>query len=103
MNAVGRGYAAGAGFTARAHDPDTGISVEVGPGGGLCDLVLDQRSLRLGTTGLAKAVLALVDTAAARANARVQRVVGDVSALGLGVEARMAESVEDTTPETWRV
>lgn len=90
-------------ITARAHDPDTGVSVEVGPGGGLHDLVLDQRSLRLGPTGLAKAVLSLVDTATARANARVRHAVGDVSALGLGVEERMAESVEDTTPETWRV
>ncbi|MFT7838951.1 YbaB/EbfC family DNA-binding protein [Saccharothrix sp. BKS2] len=90
-------------ITARAHDPDTGISVEVGPGGGLRDLVLDQRSLRLGQAGLARAVLALVDTATARANARVRRAVGEVDALGLGVAARMAESVEDTTPETWRV
>ncbi len=90
-------------ITANAHDPDTGIAVEVGPGGGLRDLVLDSRSLRLGPSGLAEAVLALVDTATARANARVQRAVGDVSALGLGVETRMAESVEDTTPETWRV
>jgi hypothetical protein len=90
-------------ITANAHDPDTGISVEVGPGGGLRDLVLDSRSLRLGQSGLARAILALVDTATARANARVQRAVGDVSALGLAVESRMAESVEDTTPETWRV
>ncbi|PRY44559.1 YbaB/EbfC family DNA-binding protein [Umezawaea tangerina] len=90
-------------ITANAHDPDTGISVEVGPGGGLLDLALDARSLRLGPSGLAKAVLGLVDTATARANARVGRAVGDVSALGLGVAERMAESVEDTTPETWRV
>jgi hypothetical protein len=90
-------------ITANAHDPDTGIAVEVGPGGGLTDLVLDSRSLRLGPSRLAEAVLALVDTATARANARVQRTVGDVSALGLGVETRMVESVEDTTPETWRV
>ena len=90
-------------ITANAHDPDTGISVEVGPGGGLHDLVLDSRSLRLGQSGLARAILALVDTATARANARVQRAVGDVSALGLTVETRMVESVEDTTPETWRV
>ncbi|WNV85860.1 YbaB/EbfC family DNA-binding protein [Umezawaea sp. Da 62-37] len=90
-------------ITANAHDPDTGVSVEVGPGGGLLDLALDARSLRLGPSGLAKAVLGLVDTATARANARVRRAVGDVSALGLGVAPRMAESVEDTTPETWRV
>ena len=90
-------------ITANAHDPDTGISVEVGPGGGLRDLVLDSRSLRLGQSGLARAILALVDTATARANARVQRAVGDVSGLGLAVQTRMAESVEDTTPETWRV
>ncbi|QFZ24719.1 YbaB/EbfC family DNA-binding protein [Saccharothrix syringae] len=90
-------------MTARAQDPDNGVSVEAGPGGGLRDLVLDRRSLRLGQAGLAKAVLALVDAATARANARVRHAVGDVSALGLGVEERMAESVEDTTPGTWRV
>lgn len=90
-------------ITAHAHDPDTGISVEVGPGGGLQDLTLDSRSLRLGRSDLAAAILALVDTATARANARAQRALGDVSALGLAVETRMAESVEDTTPETWRV
>ncbi|PSL52948.1 hypothetical protein B0I31_11039 [Saccharothrix carnea] len=90
-------------ITGNAHDPDTGIAVEVGPGGGLRDLVLDSRSLRLGQSGLARAILALVDTATARANARVQRAVGDVSALGLAVESRLEESVEDTTPETWRV
>ena len=64
-------------ITAHAHDPDTGISVEVGPGGGLRDLALDSRSLRLGQSGLARAILALVDTAAARANARARLVVGD--------------------------
>jgi hypothetical protein len=90
-------------ITAHAHDPDTGISVEVGPGGGLVDLTLDSRSLRLGRSDLAAAILALVDTATSRANARTQRALGDVSALGLAVETRMAESVEDTTPETWRV
>lgn len=90
-------------ITAHAHDPDTGISVEVGPGGGLRDLVLDARSLRLGQARLAEAILELVDTATARANVRVQRAVGDVSALGLAVETRVVESVEDTTPETWRV
>ncbi|MFD0200987.1 MULTISPECIES: YbaB/EbfC family DNA-binding protein [Saccharothrix] len=90
-------------ITGNAHDPDTGIVVEVGPGGGLRDLVLDARSLRLGQSGLARAILGLVDTATARANARVQRAVGDVSGLGLAVASRMAESVEDTTPETWRV
>ncbi|WP_447003199.1 YbaB/EbfC family DNA-binding protein [Saccharothrix isguenensis] len=90
-------------ITGDAHDPDTGIAVEVGPGGALRDLVLDARSLRLGQALLAKAILDLVDTATARANARVHRAVGDVSALGLAVETRMAESVEDTTPETWRV
>jgi CO dehydrogenase/acetyl-CoA synthase alpha subunit len=53
---------------------------------------------------LARAILALVDTATARANARARHVVGDeVSALGLDVRARLVESVEDTTPETWRV
>lgn len=90
-------------ITANAHDPDTGIAVQVGPGGGLRGLVLDSRSLRLGPSGLAAAVLALVDTATARANVRVQRSVGDVSALGLRVEVSVVESVEDTTPETWRV
>lgn len=90
-------------ITGSAHDPDTGIAVEVGPGGGLRDLTLDARSLRLGQTRLAKAILDLVDTATARANARVHRSLGDVGALGLAVGTRMAESVEDTTPETWRV
>ncbi len=91
-------------ITAHAHDPDTGISVEVGPGGGLRDLVLDPRSLRLGRSGLARAILELVDTATARANARTRHVVGDdVPALGLDVRTRLVESVEDTTPETWRV
>ncbi|ONI90304.1 hypothetical protein ALI22I_12745 [Saccharothrix sp. ALI-22-I] len=91
-------------MTAHAHDPDTGISVEVGPGGGLRDLALDPRSLRLGRSELARAILALVDTATARANARARHVVGDaVPALGLGVETRLMASVEDTTPETWRV
>ena len=91
-------------ITGNAHDPDTGIAVEVGPGGGLRDLVLDPRSLRLGQSGLARAILALVDTATARANARARHVVGDdVAALGLDVRARLVESVEDTTPETWRV
>ena len=90
-------------ITANAHDPDTGIAVEVGPGGGLRGLTFDTRSLRLGPGGLARAVLALVDTATARANARAQRELGDLSALGLSVQERMVESVEDTTPETWRV
>ncbi|MGM1059974.1 YbaB/EbfC family DNA-binding protein [Saccharothrix sp. Mg75] len=90
-------------ITANAHDPDTGIAVEVGPGGGLRGLTLDARSLRLGPTALAGAVLALVDTATARANARAQRALGDLSALGMSVQERMVESVEDTTPETWRV
>ncbi|MEV8442297.1 YbaB/EbfC family DNA-binding protein [Actinosynnema sp. NPDC051121] len=91
-------------ITGNAHDPDTGISVEVGPGGGLRDLVLDSRSLRLGQSGLARAILGLVDTATARANARARHVVGDeVAALGLDVRTSLTESVEDTTPETWRV
>ncbi|MEU4443007.1 YbaB/EbfC family DNA-binding protein [Actinosynnema sp. NPDC050801] len=91
-------------ITAHAHDPDTGISVEVGPGGGLRDLVLDSRSLRLGQSGLARAILALVDTATARANARARHAIGDdAAALGLDVRAPLVESVEDTTPETWRV
>ncbi|NUT53894.1 MAG: YbaB/EbfC family DNA-binding protein [Saccharothrix sp.] len=91
-------------MTANAHDPDRGIAVEVGPGGGLRDLVLDARSVRLGPSGLASAILALVDTATARANARARHAIGDqVSALGLDVRTVLAESVEDTTPETWRV
>ncbi|MFD1151196.1 YbaB/EbfC family DNA-binding protein [Saccharothrix hoggarensis] len=91
-------------ITAHAQDPDRGISVEVGPGGGLRDLVLDARSLRLGPSGLANAILGLVDTATARANARARYAVGDdVAALGLDVEAKLVESVEETTPETWRV
>ncbi|QQQ80798.1 YbaB/EbfC family DNA-binding protein [Saccharothrix sp. 6-C] len=91
-------------MTGNAHDPDTGIAVEVGPGGGLRELALDSRSVRLGQTGLARAILALVDTATARANARARHEVGDdVSALGLDVRAKLVESVEDTTPETWRV
>ncbi|MGW4115428.1 hypothetical protein ACWEFJ_31510 [Actinosynnema sp. NPDC004786] len=91
-------------ITGNAHDPDTGIVVEVGPGGGLRDLALDSRSVRLGPSGLARAILALVDTATARANARVRHAVGDdVAALGLDVRAPLVESVEDTTPGTWRV
>ncbi|MEU5694621.1 YbaB/EbfC family DNA-binding protein [Actinosynnema sp. NPDC020468] len=86
-------------ITAHAHDPDTGVAVEVGPGGALHDLTLDARSLRLGGAGLARAILTLVDTAASRANARVAGALGDVGALGLRAEPE----AEDTTPTTWRV
>jgi hypothetical protein len=89
-------------ITGQAHDPDTGIVVEVGPGGGLRDLVLDSRSLRLGG-GLARAILNLVDTATARANARARHALGPVDQLGLTVDDRRVAEVEETTPETWRV
>ncbi len=87
-------------ISAHAHDPDRGVAVEVGPGGALRDLSLDSRALRLGPD-LARTILTLVDTATARANARAARAVGDLTALGLAVDE--PESVEDTTPMTWRV
>lgn len=90
---------------ARAHDPDTGIAVEVGPAGALRGLTLDSRSLRLGRDGLARAVLELVETATARADRRARFALRlaeeEVAALGLVVAE--PEAVEETTPTTWRV
>ncbi|XVV01509.1 YbaB/EbfC family DNA-binding protein [Actinosynnema sp. CA-248983] len=87
-------------ISAHAHDPDRGVAVEVGPGGTLLDLTLDGRALRLGSD-LARTILALVDTATARADARATHALGDLTDLGLGV--RGTAEAEDTTPTTWRV
>ncbi|WP_433262697.1 YbaB/EbfC family DNA-binding protein [Actinosynnema sp. CS-041913] len=89
-------------ISAHAHDPDQGVAVEVGPGGALRDLTLDSRALHLGPD-LARTILTLVDTATARANARVAHTLGNLDELGLSVDARLTETVEDTTPTTWRV
>lgn len=85
-------------ISAHAHDPDRGVAVEVGPGGALLDLTLDGRAPRPGSD-LARTILALVDTATARADARAAHALGDLRDLGLG---RSGEA-EDTTPTTWRV
>ncbi|GAA1350227.1 YbaB/EbfC family DNA-binding protein [Saccharothrix algeriensis] len=87
-------------ISARAHDPDRGVAVEVGPGGALLDLTLDGRAPG---PDLARTILALVDAATARADARAGHALGDLSALGLAVGAGQEESAEDTTPTTWRV
>ncbi|WP_309114795.1 YbaB/EbfC family DNA-binding protein [Saccharothrix sp.] len=85
-------------ISAHAHDPDRGVAVEVGPGGTLLDLTLDGRALRPGSD-LARTILALVDTATARADARAAHALGDLTDLGI----RGSAEAEDTTPTTWRV
>ncbi|MBB5959143.1 hypothetical protein FHS29_005763 [Saccharothrix tamanrassetensis] len=87
-------------ISAQAHDPDRGVAVEVGPGGALRDLTLDSRAMG---PHLARTILSLVDTATARANSRAAHALGDLTELGLAVDARLSETVEDTTPTTWRV
>jgi hypothetical protein len=94
-------------ITGTARDSSAQMTVTVGPGGGLVDLTLTSRSTRLGGRGLAVAILALVARATAEANLRVVRESslddGDLDALGMGLDGQLAEEVESTTPETWRL
>ena len=93
-------------ITGTARDADAGITVEVGPGGGLRALALDQRSMRLSGERLAEALLRAVETATARADQRVRHEFGlgeaELTALGIGGETDL-ELAENTTPDTWRV
>jgi hypothetical protein len=91
-------------ITGEARDGATGVVVEVGPGGGLRRLTLTERSLRLGGEALATTILGLVRGATAHANRRAHAAAPDATALdliGLGVDAELAEAVEQTTPDTW--
>ncbi|MEC3976715.1 hypothetical protein [Amycolatopsis sp. H20-H5] len=87
---------------------DGSIALEVAAGGGLKELTLDAGALRLGPTELARRVLALVDTATARANRRTRHSLADgldeaaADALGLSVPAEFTEAAEATTPDSWR-
>lgn len=94
-------------ISGKASDPATGTSVTVSPGGGLCGLTLTQKSIRLGRRELAAAILGLVDRATAEANLRAGCEFGlsrgELEMLGMGVDARLVDAVESTTPATWRV
>ncbi|MBA8824516.1 DNA-binding protein YbaB [Saccharopolyspora lacisalsi] len=81
-----------------------GISVEVAPGGALRSLELEQGALRLGGTGLARAITAAVDEATEKADQAAAQAMKagldgvsteELSALGLG-------DSEATTSATWR-
>lgn len=93
-------------ITGTARNSQAGITVTVGPGGGLTGLTLAHQSMRLGRQGLAAAILDLVDRATAEATARARQEFGladsQLDALGMGLDARLAEAVESTTPDTWR-
>ncbi|MEV4315328.1 YbaB/EbfC family DNA-binding protein [Actinocrispum sp. NPDC049592] len=94
-------------ITATARDSNAEITVTVGPGGGLVDLTLTPRSMRLGGRRLAAAILALVNQATAAATLRATRKSGlddaHLDALGIGLDAELAEQASSTTPETWRL
>jgi hypothetical protein len=97
-------------ITGEARDTASGVAVEVGPCGGLRALTLAERSLRLGGDALATAILDLVHTATAQANRRARNALpgglddlrdADLDAIGVGVDAELAEVIEQTTPDTW--
>jgi len=80
---------------------DRVASVEVEPGGALRDLRIEEAALRLGPRELSRRILGLVDRAAAQASRRLD--LDDAESLRLGTSAELAEAIEETTPETWRV
>jgi uncharacterized protein YjiS (DUF1127 family) len=96
----------------QAKNVDGSIRIEVGPGGGLTSIVLTDAAMRLGQTELADTILDLVRTATAQANQRVKHTMreqlgelsdDELTALGIGHDARLTEAVESTTPDTWRL
>ncbi|WP_158882636.1 YbaB/EbfC family DNA-binding protein [Amycolatopsis anabasis] len=98
-------------ISGRADDRAHGIEVEVGPGGALRRLELQPEALQLGRHGLATAILDLVRKANAQASQRTRHALRDELAgltgdelelLGLTQDAALTESVESTTPDTWR-
>jgi hypothetical protein len=98
-------------ITGHARDHHAGITVEVGPGGALQSIRLTNRALRLGRFTLSAKILDLVRTATAHANQRAKNAlrdqltyldVSELESLGLGHDDRLTESVESTTPDTWR-
>ncbi|WP_181771343.1 YbaB/EbfC family DNA-binding protein [Amycolatopsis pittospori] len=80
---------------------DRVLTVEVEAGGALRDLRIEESALRLGPEELSRRILGLVDRAAAQASRRLD--LDDADSLGLGTSAELAEAVEETTPDTWRV
>ncbi|MEV7548577.1 YbaB/EbfC family DNA-binding protein [Amycolatopsis sp. NPDC089917] len=80
---------------------DRVAAVEVEPGGALRALRIEEAALRLGPQELSRRILGLVDRAAAQASRRLE--LDDAESLGLGTNAELAEAIEETTPETWRV
>ncbi len=80
---------------------DRVITVEVEPGGALRDLRIEEAALRLGPQELSKRILGLVERATAQASRRLE--LEDADSLCLGTSAELAEAIEETTPETWRV
>ena len=91
-------------ITGRAHHA-TGISIEVGVGGGMRAITLTERSMRLGRAALADEILTLVRIATGRANERARHVLGDehLETLGLHLDAELTDEIESTTPESWMV
>ncbi|MCX2951580.1 YbaB/EbfC family DNA-binding protein [Lentzea sp. NEAU-D7] len=87
------------------HAQATGISIEVGVGGGLRALTLTERSMRLGRAALADEILTLVRIATARANEQARHTLGDehLETLGLHLDAELSEEIESITPESWMV
>ena len=88
-----------------------GVTVEVAPGGALRGLELTAEALRGGGSALSGKILRAVREAAAQANERARNAVtaelgplddAELTRLGLGREADLAERAEETTPETWR-
>jgi len=97
-------------ITGQARDAAAGVTVEVGPGGGLRSITLTERSLRLGGEALAAAILSTARIATAHANQRARHALpealaglgdAELAALGLGVDPDLADAVEQTTPDTW--
>ncbi|WP_156758327.1 YbaB/EbfC family DNA-binding protein [Actinokineospora pegani] len=81
-----------------------GVEVRVHPGGALADLRVEESALRQGGHALATTLLDLVARATAEADARAANTLGPqvAAAAGLGADAALAESVEATTPDSWR-
>jgi hypothetical protein len=97
-------------ITAAATDHDSGVAVEVGPGGALRGVTITDRALRAGGAELARTLLRLSASATATANRRtalaVEREFGplraeDKAALGLHVDP--AADLEETVPDRWEV
>jgi hypothetical protein len=98
--------------TASATDHDSGVAIEVGPGGALRGVTITSKAMRGGGENLARTLLRLSATATAMANRRavlaLEQQVGDMSkqdweALGLQVDPTEYSAVEHTVPDTWEV